>query len=891
MLTPWRVRLLGDFRAERGGQVVTRFRSRTATALFAYLCLHPGRLFSREELADRFWPDAEVEAGRSSLRVALNSLKKALEPPPDAPGSVIEATREAIRLRPEAVIVDALELERAIKQRRFDDAHALSLGIFLPGFYDEWILDEQARFQALVDSLPESPCPTFAPQPPAAGEIPSITGGQGANKTSQETTGNLPLSLDRFFGRAEELARGLELLQVGRLVTLLGPGGMGKTRTALELAQAASGFPGGAWFVPLADATDPRRVPGALCEALGLSAGSDPLAALGEKLTAKTLVVFDNLEQLGGGAGVEIERLLAKLPELAALVTSRVRLGISGEQVVALGPLALPGPGESLEALSQKPAVALFCDRARASSAEFGLTVRNAESISMLCQQLEGLPLALELAAAWTGTLSVAQMLEKLTIRLALEARRPDREARHLSLRAAIAWSVDLLSPELQKLFQALSVFRGGFVADVAREVADFESIHDGLSRLRGQSLLRADLDGDVPRFFLPEAIREFGQESLTPKARERHALWALREADVRRLSICEEGNVRVVLEYLREQGRYGDFMRLTGQFAFIWFRVGRLQEGVEAFDAALALDSDALNYEDRLPVYRIRGAFYHYQQHASLAQAAAQECMALAQAHGDEITVATMQMDSATVLLIARRFEESLAELQAVLPRLEVLGREVDIDACLHNIGICAIELGQGELARSSLEKALKIARRIESSREEFRIGMDLDMLGRLAVREGDLPRAARLLEEAETTLRRDDHRFYLIFVLQNHAVVRALLGDFTAAREKLAECVPIQKETGSDEGWLDIAEAIFFVRALEGLLTLPDTRLLGACEALRAERGLLPRLCVERENWERTLALGREVLGAKNVEKQLALGAGDSLTMLAGALERIVA
>jgi DNA-binding SARP family transcriptional activator len=154
MLTPWRVRLLGDFRAERGRQVVTRFRSKTVTALFAFLCLHPGRRFSREELADRFWPDADVEAGRASLRVALNSLKKVLEPLPDAPNSVIEADRESIRLRPEAVIVDVREFEKALKEGRPDDALSLYGGDFLPSFWDEWILDEQARLQALVPDAP-----------------------------------------------------------------------------------------------------------------------------------------------------------------------------------------------------------------------------------------------------------------------------------------------------------------------------------------------------------------------------------------------------------------------------------------------------------------------------------------------------------------------------------------------------------------------------------------------------------------------------------------------------------------------------------------------------------------------------------------------------------------
>ncbi|MGC4045572.1 MAG: winged helix-turn-helix domain-containing protein [Armatimonas sp.] len=412
MLTPWQVRLLGDFRAERGHQVVTRFRSRATMALFAYLCLHPGRLFSREELADRFWPEADVEAGRASLRVALNSLKKALEPPPDAPNSVIEATREAIRLRPEAVIVDVREFEKAVKERRIEDALALYGGDFLPGFYDEWVLDEQGRLQGLIPNqlLPLTPSPKGKGERTelASSGIPATDPIGDSNSPFPLGEGvrgrgnNLPLTLDAFFGREAELAQAQGLLQTNRLVCLMGPGGMGKTRTALEVARGVSGFPGGVWFVPLAAVLDSRRIPGAISEAMGLPQGSEPLAGV----TERTLVVLDNLEQLDSSVGAEVERLLARMPALVVLATSRARLGVRGERVITLGALSLPEVGEPLGKLAQRPAVALFCDRARGASAEFGLTERNAGAITGLCQKLEGLPLAIELAAAWAGVLT-----------------------------------------------------------------------------------------------------------------------------------------------------------------------------------------------------------------------------------------------------------------------------------------------------------------------------------------------------------------------------------------------------------------------------------------------------------------------------------------------------
>ncbi|MGC4045573.1 MAG: tetratricopeptide repeat protein [Armatimonas sp.] len=477
-------------------------------------------------------------------------------------------------------------------------------------------------------------------------------------------------------------------------------------------------------------------------------------------------------------------------------------------------------------------------------------------------------------------------MLEKFEQRLALEARKPDREARHLSLRAAIGWSVDLLTPELRRLFYALSVFRGGFTAEVAGEVADVEGIHDGLTRLREQSLLVADLSGDVARFSLPEAIREFAEEQLREETRERHAAWAYREGDAVKLGIEEDANVRAALQFLRDRGRIGEFMRLTGRYAFTWFRAGHLQEGQEALETALALDSEELAYTNRLPVYRIRGAFHHFRQDGEGARLAAAACIALAEANGDEVTVATMMMDSATTLLVARRFEEALVQLQEVLPRVQALGRTEDHSACLNNMGICAIELGQWEQARQWLTQAITVT---QSDTARFRHGLALDLMARLARCEGNLLQAVDLLEQAEAAMRADNHEFYLVFVLQNHAVVRALLR-IPAAYAKLAECLPIQKTTGSDEGWLDIAEALLFVKGLEGTLTPTEVSLLGACEALRGERELLPRLRVEAQNWQELIRRGRVLLGDTAFESRFAAGRELALTALVEALDKVM-
>ena len=545
MLTPWRVRLLGDLRAERGTEVVARFRSHATAALFAYLALHPGRSFGREELADRFWPDADPEASRNSLRVSLSALRKALEPPPSAPGSVIETTRTHLKLRAEAVQTDVSLFESAVRARRFDDAKNLYAGPLLPGFYDDWALDEAARLEALAERIPWG----NAPPPPGLGESGEggspKPGGEGASESKGVTfTHNLPLTLAPFFGREEEMGRLLHLLadDSARLVTLLGPGGVGKTRTALEAARtlkdgkfgARAQLVGGLWFVPVASLTDASRLPDALRDALGLPAspGGESLDRLAEHFRDRpALVIFDNLEQLGGAAGPIIERILARVPRLCILATSRIRLGVPGERTLALGTLPVPGEEEPLESLAARPAVALFCERARAASPEFGLTKRNATTVVRLCAHLDGLPLALELAAAWAGAFTPAQMCERLAERLALEAKKPDREARHQSLRAAISWSVELLSPELRLAFASLSVFPDAFTPESAGEVAGVERAHDALARLREQSLLVADSSGESVRFGFLESLREFARELLDASGeaeavRARHAAW-----------------------------------------------------------------------------------------------------------------------------------------------------------------------------------------------------------------------------------------------------------------------------------------------------------------------------------------------------------------------------
>lgn len=360
----------------------------------------------------------------------------------------------------------------------------------------------------------------------------------------------MPPNRSRFFGREPELQRLRELLDpqgvATRLVTLTGPGGVGKTRLAVELAQQTQTlFPGGACFLPLADTTDPTLLPSLLLQALqiGIAAEKDPIRRIVETLQGRPmLLILDNYEQLVEEGSLFVRTLMDHIETLQIVVTSRLRLELEGEREFPLSPLPTPGEEASLETLTNCASVGLFVDRARQRSADFALTESNHRVIGDLCAKLEGIPLALELAAGWTGMLLPEQMLEGMEERFdLLVSRRRDIAPRHRTLRAAMEGSYRLLSPEVQRLFREIAVFRGGFTRETLSELlATAEepaapSPHTlllQLAELQAHSLLRTEERPLGPsmqiRYRLLETVREFGwrQNSAAERERlrERHA-------------------------------------------------------------------------------------------------------------------------------------------------------------------------------------------------------------------------------------------------------------------------------------------------------------------------------------------------------------------------------
>ena len=566
--TGWDVSLLGGLRATRGTLTLTQFGSRAVAALLARLALYPQREHPREELIELLWPGVAIEVGRNRLRQTLFALRQLLETPEAANGgsALLLADRHGVRVAAGTLGCDALRFEAAARAGRHAEARALYGGELLPGYYDDWVEDERLRLAALFDHVDAAPLPAAQAEPAAL------------------TPPSLPTYLTRFFGRDAEGARLRAEVMAHRLVTLLGPGGSGKTRLAVELAVslAPAAAQGGSSnhpscfdqliFAPLVSCASEVQMQDALLAAARLTApGGDALGALCAGLAGRrVLLVLDNVEQLGTHAQQVALQLLAGLPALHLLVTSRHVLGLDGEREFAVAPLLLPHAGMPLDRLAINPAVALFSDRARAARADFHLSDANRDCVVALVRELEGMPLALELAASRLRSLSCADMLALLRPeggaaavaqpRLELLSRAGPRaggDPRHASMLRVVEWSWQQLAAAPARLLSALTVFEGGFTAAAVQAVcgAALPTPQPLLDELVAQSLVHVsdggggsgsgrgmagDADaigaeaapalGGAARFGIYEPIREFAAAQLAPQAaregRARHRAW-----------------------------------------------------------------------------------------------------------------------------------------------------------------------------------------------------------------------------------------------------------------------------------------------------------------------------------------------------------------------------
>lgn len=663
--------------------------------------------------------------------------------------------------------------------------------------------------------------------------------------------GNLPLHLTRFFGREREMAQLQALLEPAcaagedgelilstrpRLITLTGPGGTGKTRLSSEVGRRMlEPFRGAVWLVPLADLSEARRIPKAILDALHLpcSPHSEPLQQVIAALSRQpTLLILDNFEQLLGHdnpnakESVQIVRtLLAHVPALTCLVTSRQLLGVVGELEVPLAPLPTPAGPDTPEQLTLFESVRLFVDRAQTVRPDFQVTGRNAPAVAALCQKLEGIPLALELAAARCQVLTPAQILTRLAHRLDfLVSRQPDRDARHQTLRAAIDWSYCLLPEPLQRFFAQLSAFRGGWTLEAAETICAEPLAIDFLAQLRECSLVTAREGGDDPlemRFQLLETLREYAEEKLTPEEkaqiRQRHADFFLalaEEADkglagpqqreyLARLDADHE-NLRAAFAWLVETGQAERALRLGGALGTFWGIRGHVSEGRERLESALGL-AGAERTSARARVGDLAGTMALNQGDYAAARALYAQSLALYREMGNKQGVADLLRSLGTLAYEQGDYAQARTLSEESLALYREMGNVRSIAIALKDLGNALSEQGDYAAAHPLYEESLALFR---SLGHRTGIATALISYGSSLQEQGDPARARALCEESLAIFRELGNKGGIAFALLTLGNALCAQGDYAAAQTFCLESLAIYQEMGDKDG---VADALY--------------------------------------------------------------------------------
>ena len=759
-------------------------------------------------------------------------------------------------------------------------ADALPTGVSLRDLGERRLKDlarPERIFQAAAEDLP--------------GDFPPL-------RTLDARPNNLPAQATSLVGREAELAQVRALLRRDgvRLVTLSGPGGTGKTRLALQaVAEMADEFAHGVWFVPLAPIRDPELVLPAVAAALDVkdAPGVSPAEALKEFLRERRLLlILDNFEQILD-AGPSAAELLAAAPGLKILVTSRGLLRVYGEHDFPVPPLTLPCAGKSLSECNQSEAVRLFAERARAVKPAFAVTDENAPALAALTAQLDGLPLAIELAAAQIRMFTPEAMLAELCVACGgggslelLSGGARNLPERQRTLRGAIAWSYDLLDEDEREAFRRLGVFSGGWDRGGAAVVLDKNRSRAALQSLLDKSLLRVCDEGGEPRFEMLETLREFALERLDEHgegddARARHSAHFLSLAetcssrlegpDQQRWSerlAREFDNFRAALARALARKDADAALRFAANLGPLWNQRGRYSEGRVQLEAALGM-GDGSPSKTRARAILSLGQFHNGLGDLPQARLQLEKALELFRSLGDRGGA----VDALTTLSWVRMYQGDLDGAEKLTAELldesQRLGEPRRRALALERAAYVAQERGRPERAVPLLEEALVLMRRAE---DKLGVALLLNVLGEHTRPSGDFARALGYYRESFALSSELGNAFWRAVAEMNVAVCLMRLNRPAEALPLMAESLAAAYSIGNKR---NVPPALIAFAALAAMGGKPEPAavLLGAAEKFLREQNTV-LVYADRGEHEETRRAVRALLDGAACEAALARG-----------------